>query len=886
MDDFIVLILLVVLCVLTGPAALIISLIALNRTREKSHETQKGIKAVSKLYETVQEPVIEPPKIKQQLPPPVPPIPQKAVDSYIEQEKKKDDRETAALEQKIGTRWILIAGVITVFAGVCFFLKYAYDNFSIGPLGKITAVTVFGFIALLAGEITRRRDYGIVAKGVTALGFAILYAAVFAAYQIYGLIGYIPACIFAIVITVAAMIYAVVLDEILIAFLSLLGGFSTPVIVLSKITTPTPLFVYILILGAGAMLCAYYRRWKAINFLSFIGTFTLYTIWFNGSKYNSILCEGKALDLNQISFVLGWLGVFFMIYLVMPILYGLVKKVKSNKEDVLLILANAAAVLYYLCVVLFDSYRGCLAFEAVILALIHFAFSVIVNRRCKEDVNLRLVLQAIGIFFITLAVPFYYRLDATTIAWACESLVLVLIGLRYASYLTQAGGIIVMFLSIGCLIINIPMHSYKFNFILNPEFGTWCFVSVAIYLCHLLYRKNTLQLQNYAFLSQILYGLSVLLLFAAGSMEWYYHCRYNLLIGTGIHCIAQGQLIIFSMVVLMFLPRFICPGGILSEVLSWVLLVSGAIFTIIALGHLHSSSFIIFANPDFAAVFTFLLVILICQIKYRQVSDAGRISQIIYGLLGLLLLSTVAAEWYWHCKYNIVTEENILLKGLVIIFTVIMLLFVIRPISPGGIISAVLAAALAGIGAIFTMVNFPAFHNSSFVIFVNTNLAVALSFIVGLFLAAWLFGRTKDEEYNGKSFTAVFALGAIFMLWIILTQEIYLYWYCKNCFAGPVYNWKFLAQMYISIMWALYGAVLMVIGFWRKIRTLRYISIGLFAILLVKVFLIDTQEIKNIYRVAAFMVTGVTLVGISYLYQYLKKKGFFDALFVDKKLSD
>ena len=124
------------------------------------------------------------------------------------------------------------------------------------------------------------------------------------------------------------------------------------------------------------------------------------------------------------------------------------------------------------------------------------------------------------------------------------------------------------------------------------------------------------------------------------------------------------------------------------------------------------------------------------------------------------------------------------------------------------------------------------------------------------------------------------------MLWIILTQEIYLYWYCKNCFAGPVYNWKFLAQMYISIMWALYGAVLMVIGFWRKIRTLRYISIGLFAILLVKVFLIDTQEIKNIYRVAAFMVTGVTLVGISYLYQYLKKKGFFDALFVDKKLSD
>ncbi|MGD0786305.1 MAG: DUF2339 domain-containing protein, partial [Sedimentisphaerales bacterium] len=487
-DIYVVLILLAVFCVLTGPTALIISLIALSRTSKKSPENQKEIKAVSERYETVQKPVIKPPKIEQQLPPPVP---QEKVDSYIIQEKEKDGREIVALEQKIGTRWILVAGIITIFAGVGFFLKYAYDNFSIGPLGKITAVTVFGFIALLVGEITRRRGYGIVAKGVTALGFAILYAAVFAAYQIYGLIGYIPSFVLATLITVSAMLYAVILDEILIAFLSLLGGFSAPIIVLSKITSPNPLFVYILILGAGAMLCAYYRGWRAVNFLSFIGTFILYTIWFNGSEYKSILCAGKTLDINQISFVLSWLGAFFIVYLVLPIIYGLVNKVKSDKEDVLLILANAAITLYYLYVILFDSYRTYLALSAVVLSLVHFAVSAIVNRRCKEDINLQMVLQAIGVFFVTLAVPLYLKLNPTTITWASEAVILALIGLRYGSILIQAGGIIVMFLSIGCLIINMPMHSYKFNFILNPEFGTWCFVSVAIYLCHLLYRKNT-----------------------------------------------------------------------------------------------------------------------------------------------------------------------------------------------------------------------------------------------------------------------------------------------------------------------------------------------------------------------------------------------------------
>ena len=84
--------------------------------------------------------------------------------------------------------------------------------------------------------------------------------------------------------------------------------------------------------------------------------------------------------------------------------------------------------------------------------------------------------------------------------------------------------------------------------------------------------------------------------------------------------------------------------------------------------------------------------------------------------------------------------------------------------------------------------------------------------------------------------------------------------------------------MYISVMWAVYGAVLMMLGFWQKNKILRYISLGLFALLLVKVFILDTSTVKSVYRIAAFFVTGVTLVGVSYLYQFLKKKGFFEAM--------
>ncbi len=88
--------------------------------------------------------------------------------------------------------------------------------------------------------------------------------------------------------------------------------------------------------------------------------------------------------------------------------------------------------------------------------------------------------------------------------------------------------------------------------------------------------------------------------------------------------------------------------------------------------------------------------------------------------------------------------------------------------------------------------------------------------------------------------------------------------------------------MYISVMWAVYGAVLMVVGFWRKVPLLRYIALGLFVLLLAKVFILDTSTVKSVYRIAAFLATGVTLVGVSYLYQFLKKRGFFEAMLAEK----
>jgi len=76
----------------------------------------------------------------------------------------------------------------------------------------------------------------------------------------------------------------------------------------------------------------------------------------------------------------------------------------------------------------------------------------------------------------------------------------------------------------------------------------------------------------------------------------------------------------------------------------------------------------------------------------------------------------------------------------------------------------------------------------------------------------------------------------------------------------------------------------MIVGFWRKNAMLRYIALGFFALLLVKIFIMDMATVKSVFRIAAFLATGVTLVAMSYLYQYLKKKGFFDAMLAQKNM--
>jgi hypothetical protein len=63
-----------------------------------------------------------------------------------------------------------------------------------------------------------------------------------------------------------------------------------------------------------------------------------------------------------------------------------------------------------------------------------------------------------------------------------------------------------------------------------------------------------------------------------------------------------------------------------------------------------------------------------------------------------------------------------------------------------------------------------------------------------------------------------------------------------------------------------YGAGLMVIGLWRRSAFVRWQAPVLIAVAIVKVFIYDVSELDRAYRILSFIVLGVLLLAISFVY--------------------
>ena len=72
------------------------------------------------------------------------------------------------------------------------------------------------------------------------------------------------------------------------------------------------------------------------------------------------------------------------------------------------------------------------------------------------------------------------------------------------------------------------------------------------------------------------------------------------------------------------------------------------------------------------------------------------------------------------------------------------------------------------------------------------------------------------------------------------------------------------------IVWGIASFMMMLVGMKYKYRTLRIISLSIFTVILVKLFMFDIKGASEGGKIIAFILLGVLLLVISFMYQKLK----------------
>ena len=181
-------------------------------------------------------------------------------------------------------------------------------------------------------------------------------------------------------------------------------------------------------------------------------------------------------------------------------------------------------------------------------------------------------------------------------------------------------------------------------------------------------------------------------------------------------------------------------------------------------------------------------------------------------------------------------------------------------------------ALVLGVGRLLVIDNFyvtrPLLNNR----FVTYAVAIAV-----LGAVAGYASRRKDQTARSVAAAAVVALNLLALRSLSLEVADY---YSQQMTdlrprarAGYQYDWlewrhvKIARDFTYSTLWMAYGAMLMLIGFWRRSAFVRWQALVLIAFTIGKVFLYDVSELDRGYRIVSFIVLGALLLAISFVYQ-------------------
>lgn len=332
----------------------------------------------------------------------------------------------------VGGNLVLRVGLVVLFFGLSFLLKYSVDQALLPIEFRLAAVALGGIVMIGVGYWLSgsRWLYGVLLQGG---GVGVMYLTVFTAMRLYDLLP--PGLAFALLVALSVLFAALAIlqDARGLAAFAAAGGFLAPVLASTGEGSHVMLFSYYAVLNAGIVGIAYFRAWRELNLIGFVFTFVIATAWGVASY------EPEHYASTQ-----PFLILFFLFFVALPVLFARQQPPQLKQYIDGTLVFGVPLVGFGLQAALLEDYPLMLAFSALAVASLYVALAIALWRR--EGMRpLAEAFLALGVVFITLAIPLALDSQWTAAVWALEGAGLIWVGCRQDRFLPRVSGFLLQF---------------------------------------------------------------------------------------------------------------------------------------------------------------------------------------------------------------------------------------------------------------------------------------------------------------------------------------------------------------------------------------------------------------------------------------------------------
>ncbi|MRR05910.1 MAG: DUF2339 domain-containing protein [Deltaproteobacteria bacterium] len=751
-----------------------------------------------------------------------------------------------------GGSLLVKTGIIVLFVGVSFLVKYAAEH-SLLPIElRLSGAALAGVVLLALGWRLRiqRTAY---AHALQGGGIAILYLTTFAALRLYALIP--PAFAFAVLVAVAVLsaILAVLQDSRSLALLGASGGFLAPILASTGTGSHVVLFSYYALLNLGIAGIAWFRSWRMLNLIGFSFTFVIGTSW--GWKYY----RPEFFTTTE-----PFLILFFLIYTFLAVLFALRQppNLKGYVDGTLVF--GTPIVAFALQALLVEPYHFGLAWSALGLGLFYLPLAWLLF--LKRPLFMRTLAEAFfafGIIFATLTIPFALDGRWTSAAWALEGAALLWVGVRQHRQSARVFGMLLQFGAGSAFLTDIYGTVDSLQVFNGLFLGTALIALTGVFSAYILHRhKENVHPWE---------ALTGFILLTWGLFWWF---------GGGLAEIDRQAAEGYRMgIVLVFLSASSLSCAILERRLAWPALAWPALALLPAMllsalamvsENLHP-----LADGGFAGwplSFAGLYLIL-----YRHESLHAKVLGVLHSGALWLLAGLLSLELAWQLDHWIAGSPVWPLIAWGLIPALLILLVVTRTLRlPWPLVqhdSAYLSlgagplALAAWVWPLYATVSSPGDPFPLGYLPVLNPLDVTFA-VIALVLPMWLRRLTVAfPDYfvrypAGKIFYSIYFTTLFLWLNGVLVRTIH-HWGGIPFRALPLYH-SVLLQAVLSIFWSFLALCIMVYATRKGIRTNWLTGAGLLALVVIKLLTVDLSGTGTVARIVSFVGVGILLLIIGY----------------------